>query len=109
MRDRYPDPIGLQYQSRLAGGVDGVGDVKIVSKALGEVLPRMHGRVFGDVGLAPVRRCSEFVVARDLCLIVGAFVAEKLTALTEISGGAGLGFNKLVLVVVADLVAEMPQ
>jgi hypothetical protein len=48
-------------------------------------------------------------VPGDLGLVVGAFVAEKLAAVVEVAHCAGAGFDKDMLVVVADLVAEVSE
>jgi hypothetical protein len=99
----------VQRQPRLAGSVDGVGDVQVVGEALGEVLPRMHDGVLRYVGLAPIRRWPELIVPSHLGLIVGGFVAEKSAALIEIAGRARTALDEGVLVVVADLVAEVAK
>ncbi len=108
-RNREAHLVGVQDQAGLADGVDGVGDVQIVRKALREVLPRMHGGVLGDERLLPALGRPELVMPRDFGLVVGAFVAEQLAALVEVAGGAVAGFDEDVLVVVADLVAEVTE
>jgi hypothetical protein len=59
----------VQDQSRLARSVDGAGDVQIVREALGEVLPGVHRRGLGDIGVSPVCRGTELVAG-------AAFVQE---------------------------------
>src|SRR6516225_6469224 len=80
-----------------------------MGEALGEILPRVHGRIFRNVGPTPVSWRTESVVSCDLGLVIGPLVTENRPALIEIAGHPRPAFHQDALVIMADLMAEMAE
>ncbi len=94
--DRHPEGPGR---------VQRVDDVEVVGEGLGEVLPRMRGRVGADEALPPVGGRALAVVALQRVLVARPLVAEDRAARLQ----RGAVADQAVPAVMGDLVPEMAE
>ncbi len=96
---------GVGGQAKTQCRVHGVADVQVMRPALGPVFPRMHAGIGADVVQRPVRARALRIVGLQAGRVVLGFIAEQgAKALQPVGAG-----DQPVPVVVADLMAEMPE